>query len=332
MTMDSAKPGDSTKPQDSAKPEPKGLGGWLILVGIGVILGPLRMLGTAWEGFSPLYIEGAWSYLTIPGSAGYNSFIGQLLLGEIIANSLIILASLYLAYLYLGRKALFPKVYITILIASILIIVVDAIISTLVLPEQYHFEEVSQGELIRSVVSAVIWIPYMIHSRRVKNTFTRERHSKELPLLGSVSMATVLVLTMLLVTDTPKTRTPAEVTKAEINPADIVPPQLEQVLKETAENLNRRLPLMIDDDTELYSAIGMEGTMTYLYTVVNHPAEEIDKALFIANMKPQLVDNFCNSEGMVEFRNLNVRVKYSYSGKWGANIATIDVSRQDCLA
>jgi len=49
----------------------KGLGGWLILVGIGVVLSPIRLLGLIIQVYKPIFEDGTWEALTTVGSESY---------------------------------------------------------------------------------------------------------------------------------------------------------------------------------------------------------------------------------------------------------------------
>ena len=59
----------------SAK-EPSGLGGWLILTGITLIIAPLTMLYTLYTDFLPIFQEGIWQELTTPGHGGISPSLG----------------------------------------------------------------------------------------------------------------------------------------------------------------------------------------------------------------------------------------------------------------
>jgi hypothetical protein len=48
--------------------ELKGLGGWLILVGIGVVLAPVRLLITLVKTYKPIFEDGIWEALTTEGA------------------------------------------------------------------------------------------------------------------------------------------------------------------------------------------------------------------------------------------------------------------------
>ncbi|MCB4766586.1 MAG: DUF2569 family protein [Sulfurovum sp.] len=149
----------------------EGLGGWLILVGIGVVLSPLRQLAKLSKAYLPIFNDGTWEALTTPTSESYNSSFSSLLMGEIFFNSLIIIASLYLIYLFFAKKSFFPKLYIWILVFSLIFILLDAVVVSSLFPNIEVFDVETMKEIGRTVIVSLIWIPYMLISKRVKATF-----------------------------------------------------------------------------------------------------------------------------------------------------------------
>jgi len=149
----------------------KGLGGWLILVGIGVVIGPFRLA----YGYGPMYYsiftDGTFEILTTAGTEAYHSLWAPLLIGEALYNSIMVLASLYLIYLFFTKHYLFPKVYIAIVAISLLFIPLDAWLSSFVLVDEPMFDPTTTKEFTRTLVNAIIWVPYMLASKRVKATF-----------------------------------------------------------------------------------------------------------------------------------------------------------------
>jgi len=148
-----------------------GIKGWLILVGFGVLLSPLKLFYELSEAYLPLLQEDTWQQLVFPSSEGYNIDLSLVLLGETIFNLLMIMASIYLIYLFFTKKTSFPKLYILILVVSILFIPIDALLVSFIFPEIEAFDSDTVRELIRSVVAGTIWIHYMLISERVKATF-----------------------------------------------------------------------------------------------------------------------------------------------------------------
>ncbi len=156
------------KPHITKKYE--GLGGWLILVGISVVISPLRLL-TELKTFLPIFNNGTWEALTTPTLESYNSFFSSLLIGEILFNSLMMLFSAYLIYLFFTKKSFFPKLYIWVLILNLVFIPLDAILVSLAFPNTEVFDVETIKAIGKALLASLIWIPYLLISKRVKATF-----------------------------------------------------------------------------------------------------------------------------------------------------------------
>jgi hypothetical protein len=152
---------------------PLEIGGWLFLVAIGVVVGPIRMVMLLLETYPPIFTEGTWGALTTVGSDFYSPIWGPFLVSEILINVALLSASIYLMFLFFNKKASVPKWYGGISIFSIIFIVIDAYVVTLVLPEAEFLDADTVKELMRSMVSCLIWTPYLYISQRAKNTFIR---------------------------------------------------------------------------------------------------------------------------------------------------------------
>lgn len=153
----------------------KGLRGWLLLVAVGVILTPIRLIFVQLPEYNELFDDGTWDALTTVESEIYHPLWAPLLTGEIIFNFFMLFASLYLVYLFFSKHYLFPKVYIAIVLITLVFIPIDAWLVTLILPNEPFFDPQTLQEFIRVSVSALIWIPYMLVSKRVKATFVEQR-------------------------------------------------------------------------------------------------------------------------------------------------------------
>lgn len=160
--------------------ELKGLGGWLILVGIGVVLGPIRLLATLIPTFKPVFEDGVWEALTTEGSEAYTPYFSSLIVGEIVFNTIIVTASIYLIYLFFTKHYLFPKIYIGIVAASLVFIPLDAWVATIVFPDEPMFDPATTKEFMKSLITGVIWVPYMLFSKRVKVTFVEKLPNKQM--------------------------------------------------------------------------------------------------------------------------------------------------------
>jgi hypothetical protein len=154
-----------------AHPAPSGLGGWLILVGLGLIVAPIRLLIYLVQTFPPIFRDGAWEVLTTPGSDAYHPLWASLLVGEIACHLVFVGAEIALLVFFFQHSRRFPTLYIVVAIANLLFIIADAWLGSLVLPDEPMFDPDTARELGRSVVGVAVWVPYMLVSKRVKNTF-----------------------------------------------------------------------------------------------------------------------------------------------------------------
>ena len=162
--------------------QPRPLGGWLILVGIGVIVSPFWLLSELLPSYKAVFEDGTWEALTNKGSDYYIAYFDILLIGEMTFNAIMLLASFCLAYMYFKKNYFFPKLYIVILLVTLIFIPLDAWLVSLVLPDEPIFDPDTMKEFTKSLIASAIWIPYMLISVRVKETFivgTRNRIETE---------------------------------------------------------------------------------------------------------------------------------------------------------
>ena len=104
-------------------------------------------------------------------------------------------------------------------------------------------------------------------------------------------------------------------------------------LNQVAGRLNRSLPMMIDQETELVSTVGLESTFVYNYRLVNSSASEIDAAKLNELLRPQVTNGACtNPETRDQFLKRGVRLRYLYTDKDRAFITSFDVTAADCAA
>ena len=151
--------------------KPSGLSGWLILVAIGLIFSPLRLGAFVFQTFVPLFQDGTWETLTTPGSEQYHVLWAPLLIFEILGNLAFIVAYAILAFLFFRKSRFFPKTYIAIALLNLCFIVLDTWFASFVLPDEQMLNPDTTKEIVRSLVSVAIWVPYMMVSKRVRNTF-----------------------------------------------------------------------------------------------------------------------------------------------------------------
>ena len=148
-----------------------GIGGWLILIAIGVVISPIRLTYIIATTYPDIFTSGTWEMLTTEGSDAYHPLWLPLLSGEILINGALLVASLYMAYLFFTRKRSFPDWFIGIAVFSLLFIIADAFAILAILPDETVFDPDTSAEALRAAILVVIWVPYMRVSKRVKATF-----------------------------------------------------------------------------------------------------------------------------------------------------------------
>ena len=148
-----------------------GLGGWLILVGIGVVFTPVRMLAELGKNHLPMFSDGSYEILTSPGTEFYHPFWSTYLGGGIAFNILFFSASLFLIFLFFSKRKLFPKFYIWLVVGSLAFTIIDAMLIKFVMLPELIFDAETLQQIGGIIVVVLIWVPYMLISKRVKVTF-----------------------------------------------------------------------------------------------------------------------------------------------------------------
>lgn len=150
-----------------------GLSGWLILVGVSIILTPLVTIINTFPGYFAVLSKGYLGELMTHGSNAYDPVFASVLIGEMVTSVILIFLFGYVAYLFFTKKKSFPKWYIGILILTVILILVDSWGLSAFIPSHHFFNPNTLSEFIQTLVWAVVWTPYMFLSKRVKATFTR---------------------------------------------------------------------------------------------------------------------------------------------------------------
>jgi len=134
-----------------------GLGGWLTLVGFNIVLSVLYALVVFF------------TYLMI--LIGGTSTDLLILISEFIVNTAFLLFGSYLIILFFKKKKLFRKLYAYYISLTFLWVLVDGIAVTWMLSEIQNMDSETLYAIARNGVWFVIFLPYILRSKRVKFTF-----------------------------------------------------------------------------------------------------------------------------------------------------------------
>jgi hypothetical protein len=119
--------------------------------------------------------------LVTKGSEAYNPLWIPILSLEITYNIAMFAALILLNVLFFSKHCWFPRLYITIIVVTLVFLPLDAWLVSLVLEDTAVSDPETSGEIIRTFVTGMIWIPYMLKSQRVKATFTRGKTVEPTP-------------------------------------------------------------------------------------------------------------------------------------------------------
>lgn len=108
-------------------------------------------------------------------------------------------------------------------------------------------------------------------------------------------------------------------------------PRSVEHLSQVAADINRAVPVMIDQETELLPSTAGPALLVYNYRLVKYSIAEIDPQRFAAGAKQKVTQGACNQPEMRDnFLRPGVTLRYSYFDKNKQHIATIDVTPADC--
>lgn len=160
------------KLMDSPNNEPKGIGGWLVLPALGLIITPFRMGFQLFNDVLPALTPETWNGLTKPESPTYHPLWGTLIGFEVIANMALFVFTLWLTWLFFTKSKRVPKLFIAWLLSLAAVQTIDYLLVAQISAAAAPSDKEGIKELARAIINAAIWIPYFIKSKRVKNTFT----------------------------------------------------------------------------------------------------------------------------------------------------------------
>ena len=150
-------------------PELVGIGGWLVLVAIGQVLGPIRSLLSIGN-----------YYLNELDTSLFESF-PLTVYGEIVLNVAFFAFSIFTAIMFFRHSRLFPRLFILqwILIGALPLIdaawvaITASIYTGESLTEFFNMDAKDIGQVVGAIIFGPIWIAYVLRSRRVANTFVK---------------------------------------------------------------------------------------------------------------------------------------------------------------
>lgn len=147
--------------------------GWLLLIAVGVLLSPLRLADFIYGDLLPAFEKEVWSLLTTPGLQAYHPLNGPVLLFELAGNLVLLLYAIGLVVLFFRKHRWFPVQAVVFLVLSLLFYVVDYYVSHQIPAVVSQQETESKLDLVGAFLVCAVLVPYLLLSKRVKETFIR---------------------------------------------------------------------------------------------------------------------------------------------------------------
>jgi len=150
-----------------------GLGGWLVLVQIGLYATILLQIFQFNAYILPAFATDTWEALTSKDSSVYDPLWKPLILFEAAYSAIVALVAIYSLVAMYRKKSVFPSLMIGLYAGTLLLGIADyAVAGQIELAREFQ-DDGALRDIVRAAVTCLIWIPYFIRSVRVKNTFVR---------------------------------------------------------------------------------------------------------------------------------------------------------------
>lgn len=105
------------------------------------------------------------------------------------------------------------------------------------------------------------------------------------------------------------------------------PVSFDKAMMETASEINKACPVMIDQETRLDNAIALPGNVfQYNYTLVNMEKSEVNLDTVKKYVEPGLIDNVKTNPDLKIFRDNKVTMAYDYKDRNGEFVLRISVT------
>jgi hypothetical protein len=144
----------------AASAQPRGIGGWLILPALGTVLSPVRLLLEIYRSVAALQL-----YVG-PDERSLWLFVAA----ELLLNVGLLVGWVYAIVLLVGRRQSFPMTFNALLLLAFAFTLIDVLVAQFGFKARLTWEEFMPA--VANAVACVIWVPYMLSSVRVRNTFT----------------------------------------------------------------------------------------------------------------------------------------------------------------
>jgi hypothetical protein len=152
---------------------PKGIGGWLLLPLLGLVVSPIRVIHQLATELMPVMRGDVWSVLTNPASSTYHPLWASTIVLELAGSAGIVLFGFWVLAAFLTKSSTTPKLFILWIAASAALQALDIMLISQIPSVASQLGAGDFRGLLHTAIGAAIWIPYFLKSKRVANTFVQ---------------------------------------------------------------------------------------------------------------------------------------------------------------
>lgn len=149
-----------------------GLGGWLVLIQIGMYITIWQTIDSLSKGMQLINSEN-WKLLITETSVRYHALWEPLVSFKLLYSFLYLLFIAIILILFYQKKAILPRLMIILFSVATVYSFIELILTYQIPSVQQSENNIMIREFIRSLAFCAIWIPYFLKSERVENTFVR---------------------------------------------------------------------------------------------------------------------------------------------------------------
>lgn len=175
MTTQDTNLPDTTSPEtsDPHQDAPARIGGWLLLLGLSIVIAPINAALSLLGVWQDVHVSGVYAQLTDPANPDYHPIWPVVLWGELAFHVVMIPALLLLAVLFFRRHRWVPQLYLGIYLVAALFIAVDLAAVKYLVPGGLFLDDAMMKNLFGVAVPLGLWAPYLFLSHRAAETFIR---------------------------------------------------------------------------------------------------------------------------------------------------------------
>lgn len=167
---------DPQHPDGNAIYYGQSIGGWLIVVAIGLVTAPIRILVNLAN--ASYFDVAVWNSLLDVSSISYSPALAGILVFEVVVNTAYLVFTLLLISLFFKRRTSVPRLMTVFYCLGLVFLVFEyTLMSGLNLPLGNTAS--TMGEAIGNFIVAAIWVPYFHLSSRVKETFVERLYPEQ---------------------------------------------------------------------------------------------------------------------------------------------------------